>query len=68
MGRNWFRDDPVADAEDWAEHEPKISGYCESCKKAIYKGESYYDIEGELLCDDFGCTDSWLRRFKKYGK
>ena len=64
MGRNWGRDDPVADAEDWSGREAPVIGECEYCHEPIHEGEDYYDIEGTLLHDD--CDFDWLRQFKKY--
>lgn len=64
MGRNWGRDDPVADAEDWASREAPVIGECEYCHEPIHEGEDYYDIDGTLLHDD--CDLDWLRQYKKY--
>lgn len=63
-GRNWGRDDPVADAEDHANRDMPIIGICEHCNEPIYTWEDYYDIEGTLLHDE--CSFDWLRQYKHF--
>ena len=58
MGRDWFRDDPIADAEDNSTDSRPILGYCEVCGREIHGGTSThdpdeaYDIEGAYVCYD----------------
>jgi len=39
--------------------EPSVVEYCFDCKKEIYEGEDYYDVEGTPWCEE--C----MRRKKK---
>lgn len=64
MYRDYGRDDPVADAEEYASRESEFVGYCETCGQAIYKGDDYLDIDGTYLHDDYDCTAYWLKQFK----
>ena len=58
MKRNWFRDNPEADAMDNAEDTRPIIGYCEVCGCAIhgsteiYEADDGYDLEGTIICAD----------------
>lgn len=60
MSRNWGRDDPVADAEDWAsrEDERPLLGYCKICGCELrgssngWDADDGYIIDNELVCDD----------------
>ena len=65
-GRNWYRDDPVRDAEDHFSREAPTIGICEHCGQPIYEYEDYYCIDDMdvLLHDD--CGLDWLNQFKKY--
>ncbi len=36
------------------EYEPKM--YCDWCEEALYEGDPYYEIKGEIICDI--CMDS----------
>lgn len=59
-GRNWFRDDPIRDAEDWAAREdPRpLAGHCEVCGCELHNScpgwdpDDGYEIEGVVICDD----------------
>ena len=59
--------DPVHDAEEYASREQEIIGNCVVCGEPIHAGEVYYDIKGELVHDDFDCTQDWLSDYKVYG-
>lgn len=63
MNRNYFRDDPVADAEEYANRPTPIVGRCVECGKAIATWEIRYEIQGDLICDD--CIYEWLAQFRK---
>ena len=65
MSRNYFRDDPIADAHDYSNRELPVIGKCEHCNKGILSWETHYNVEGLLLHDD--CALDWLNQFKKYG-
>lgn len=69
MFRNWFRDDPVSDAEDYAisiEEKRDEIGDCVCCREAIYKGameygqygDKYYQIEDKIIHQS--CGENWL--------
>ena len=67
-GRNWYRDDPVRDAEDWAAREDTrpLLGHCEICGQEIYGEDDDYDaddayvFEGDYVCDN--CLFKYLDR------
>lgn len=63
-GRNWFRDDPIRDAEDYAAREAPVKGICEHCGQPIYDGDDYYDIEDTLLHED--CLRDWAEQYRKW--
>ena len=37
--------------EDWEGSHRKVYATCEWCGAEIYVGESYYDLQGEIVCD-----------------
>lgn len=43
------------------EPQPKLVGYCEHCKEAVYRYEDYYDIDGELVHED--CLTDWAKKY-----
>lgn len=59
-------DDPIRDAENYANREPETIGDCEACGRPIYSGDAYYDIKGILIHDEFECYHDWLSQFKQY--
>lgn len=63
MSRNYFRDDPIADAHDYANREIPSRGYCVVCNKAIPTWDIYYDTGDELIHDD--CIFDWLKTIRK---
>jgi hypothetical protein len=58
--RNWYRDNPVADAEDWASREdPRpVAGKCKICGALLHNGyngwdpDDGYEIDGDVICAD----------------
>ena len=32
--------------------EPKVFGYCQHCGGEIYEGETYYNIDGQIIHED----------------
>lgn len=36
--------------------EPQAWAVCEMCRREIFPGDSYYDVEGIICCDDVGCA------------
>ena len=66
MYRDYSRENPELDAEEYASRTGELVGYCETCGRAIYKGQDHYNIDGTLLCDEYDCTSYWLRQFKEY--
>lgn len=60
--RNWNRDDPVADAEDYAQRGPFAIGHCEECGDRIYRDVSHIEMDGIYLCDDTECINAYVRR------
>lgn len=63
MSRNYYRDDPVADAEDHANRPLPIIGKCVECGKVLARWDIRYEIEDDLICDD--CIYDWLAEFRK---
>lgn len=65
MGNNIYRplrtDDPVADAEYYANRNDDIVGYCEQCGSPIYKGLSYIAMDNILLHDEHDCIMDYVR-------
>lgn len=67
MSRNWGRDDPVADAEDWAsrEDERPLLGYCEICGCELRGSSSGWDADdGYEINGDYVCADHLHEYFK----
>ena len=64
MGRNWGRDDPIADAHDYANRDIPSRGKCEVCGEDIPTWDQYYDIEGQLVHDE--CIYDWVGQYRKY--
>ena len=64
MAKIFRTSNPIQDAEDYANRERELVGYCETCGRAIYKDEDHYNIDGTFLCDDYDCTSYWLKQFK----
>lgn len=60
MGRNWSRDDPVRDAEDYAgQDDPRpLVGHCKVCGAELHEScrgwdpDDGYEIDGDYVCDD----------------
>jgi len=57
--RNWTRDDPIADAEDYATDTRPVLGCCPICGIEIHAGTATYDpddayqfTDGVLVCED----------------
>ena len=67
MSRNWNRDDPVLDAEDYANRSYPTVGTCECCQMPIYEGLSYIDMGGVLFHNEIECIVSYCREFKVNG-
>ena len=43
--------------------EPKESNCtCNVCKEVLYPEDDYYDIEGEVYCEE--CASEWLEQFR----
>ena len=40
----------------------EIVGKCVECCEDICAGEDYYNIEGELVCDN--CLHDWARKYR----
>ena len=64
MSRNWEKDDPIADAHDYANRDMPLRGKCAVCKKDIPMWADYYQIEDELIHDE--CIYDWVGQFRKY--
>ena len=37
---------------------------CCICKEDIHEGESYFDFDGDTVCDDCSCYMEYIQRFK----
>lgn len=61
--RYYFRDDPVADAEDHAGRPIPIVGKCVECHREIATWEIRYEIQDVIICDD--CIYTWLSHYRK---
>ena len=47
--------------EDTSEPEPeKYVEICGICGRHIYEGEMYYDIQGDIICDDSDCLFKYV--------
>lgn len=62
-------DDPVRDAERYAEHLEEISRTmehltCIYCGRPIYPGDGFYELEGNVVCED--CLLDYAQRLKKH--
>lgn len=64
MSRNFAKDDPIADAREYANRPIPNRGKCCICHKPILIWETYYEIEDELIHDD--CIFDWVSQFRKY--
>ena len=66
MSRNWGRDDPVADAEDWAEDRRPLVGNCEVCGCELHGGDDRWDADDGYEVEDnvFVCDDCLREYFK----
>lgn len=64
MCRNPGRDDPIADAHDYANRDVPSRGVCAVCNQPIPTWDTYYEIEDELIHDD--CIYDWTSQFRKY--
>lgn len=68
MGRNWCRDDPERDAEDWASREDTrpVIDTCPVCHKLVrgesedYEKDDAYEIDGWVLHAD--CVLKFLEK------
>lgn len=65
MARNWYRDDPVRDAEEYANRELPVIGKCEYCNEDILSWETHYNVEG-LLLHDACAIDGMIRKLTFY--
>lgn len=48
-------------------YEDEIVGYCDDCASAIYAGEEYIEVHGQLICKDcvYGYTfEEWMDLMK----
>lgn len=53
----------VVDSE-WTDHKPVL--HCDDCGSGIMSEESYYDICGDIICEQ--CIDDYvILNFRKYG-
>lgn len=66
MSRNYFRDDPIADARDYANRKIPSRGDCAVCGEPIPTWDMYYDTGDELIHDE--CIFDWVKKFRKYGE
>lgn len=41
---------------------PSVVGYCSVCGMLIEDGETFYDIEGELVHED--CLMDWAKKYR----
>lgn len=46
--------------------EPIIIGKCEACREDIQKGETHYNIDGDLIHDD--CLTDWASKYRVRGE
>ena len=68
MGRNWGRDEPERDFEDWANREDTrpIVGYCPVCDEPVYgenegwDADDAYEFDGDVVHAD--CLIKYLDR------
>jgi hypothetical protein len=65
MSRNWNRDEPEMDAEDYVSRKQSEVGTCECCNMPIYKGLSYINIHGVLIHDEIECIVDYMKQFKE---
>jgi len=42
--------------------EPESQCKCCICKEELFEGDDYYDIEGDIYCED--CAEGWLEAQK----
>lgn len=63
--RNWYRDDPVKDAEDWAAREdPRpIIGECPVCGEPVRGEDDWYEKDDAYIIDEHVVHDNCLRQF-----
>lgn len=67
--RNFGRDEPELDAEDYGRDSRPVIGACCICGRDIYGenvsyyGDDAYDVGGELFHDG-DCAREWLEQFK----
>lgn len=67
MSRDWNRDDPVKDAEDWVsrEEERPALGTCPVCGEVVYgengkwEKDDAFEIDGEIIHED--CVIEYLK-------
>lgn len=67
--RNYYRDDPIRDAEDNTEKEdPRpLVGHCEVCGMALHGGSEGWDPDdGYEIGSEFICADCLHEYFKDY--
>lgn len=55
--------DPIADAERYSNRDIPIRGKCSMCKEDIPTWDIYYEIDGELICDN--CINDYIAQFRK---
>lgn len=65
--RDWTRDNPIADAEDYSNRTHPAIGTCECCNMPIYEGLSYIDLGDVLLHNENECILDYIRQFKVMG-
>lgn len=67
--RNWERDDPVRDAEEWAnsEDERPLVGHCEVCDAPLHSSSPGWDPDDGYEIEDnvFVCADCLHEYFKE---
>lgn len=47
-------DDYISSPYDYPD-ERDLIGECDICGKEIYKGDSYYQMDGYIICDQWQC-------------
>lgn len=50
----------VVDSE-WRAEKPILQ--CECCNSGIYEDESYYDVNGDIVCED--CLKDYMRFYRR---